>query len=259
MAIYDALAAEYEHGMARITGIHAPDIVAALALEGGGRALDVAAGTGAVTEPLAGRVGPEGGVVAIDVARGMLGFARARLDGCACVRYTLASAEELPFGDASFDGAACGFGIQHMANADAALRELRRVLRPGGRCATAVWAEVGKDIKTPINEAFVAMSGQRLSPGQDSWAVQDALAARLRRAGFAPVDVRASTGNLRVADLDEWWHAVTSGRLGDRLRASGLERAARVREDAYRRAEGFGRRIAAGWEFPSAAIVAVGG
>jgi ubiquinone/menaquinone biosynthesis C-methylase UbiE len=259
MAVYDALAAEYQHGMARVTGLHAADIVDALALSPGARVLDLAAGTGALTEALAGCAASPSLVIAADISGGMLGFARQRLTGRSHVCYALAAAESLPFADRSFDAVACAFGIQHMADTGAALAGMRRVLRPGGRCAVAVWDVVGRDIKTPINEAFAALNAsQPLSPVQESWAASGALAGKLLAAGFDTVDVVSSAGTLSVADLDEWWHAVTSGRLGDRLRAAGAEHAARVRAEAYRRAEGFAARDDSGWRFPSAALVAIG-
>jgi ubiquinone/menaquinone biosynthesis C-methylase UbiE len=260
MAVYDALAAEYEHGMARVTALHAADLAGALGVRRGDRILDVAAGTGAVTEALAARTGDEGLVVATDVAAGMLAFARRRFDGAGVsVRYVLSAAESLPFADQCFDGVACGFGIQHMADVEAALGSMRRVLRPGGRCVVSVWDVVGKDIKTPINDAFTALSrSQSLSPAQEEWSASGTLSRRLQSAGFVHVEIMPSAGSLAVSDLDEWWHAVTSGRFGSRLRAAGEEHAGRVREEAYRRAEGFADRAGDGWRFPSSALLGIG-
>jgi hypothetical protein len=122
-----------------------------------------------------------------------------------------------------------------------------------------VWDVVGRDIKTPINEAFASLNeSQSLSPVQDSWAAEGTLVRRVEAAGFCDVVVRPSAGGLSVSGLDEWWQTVTSGRLGDRLRAAGEEQAERVRVDAYRRAVRFSVRDDSGWRFPSAALVAVG-
>jgi ubiquinone/menaquinone biosynthesis C-methylase UbiE len=259
MALYDALAAEYEHGMARVTGLHAADIVDALSLSPGARVLDVAAGTGAITEVLSDRVGADGVVVAADVSVGMLTFARRRLASRSNLCCVLGAGESLPFADGAFDAVACAFGIQHMVDADLALRSMRRVLRPGGRCAIAVWDAVGRDIKTPINEAFAALNEtQSLSTVQDMWSAAGALTRRFEGAGFCQIEMRASSGGLSVAGLDDWWQAVTSGRLGDRLRAEGAVQVNRIRDDAYRRAERFGARDGTGWRFPSAALVGVG-
>ena len=259
MAVYDALAETYQHGMARVTALHARDIAAALELRPGDRALDVAAGTGAVTAPLAELVGAGGLVVAADVALGMLDIARRRLSGdFPQVHYALASAESLP-ATGVFDGVSCGFGIQHMEDPDAALRSMRAALKPGGRCAVAVCGEVGRDIKTPISEAFAAVSPTRhLSPTQATWSTAGMLAGKLSAAGFRSVDECLSTGFLQVRDIDEWWEVVTSGGTGNRLRVIGAEQAARVREESYRRVERFATRDGAGWTFPSAAILVTG-
>ena len=259
MAVYDALAETYQHGMARVTGLHAHDIVAALELRPGARALDVAAGTGAVTTPLAEAVGADGLAVAADVALEMLSVARRRLhEQLPQVRYLLASGEALP-AHRAFDGVSCGFGIQHMTDSDAALRSMRGALKPGGRCAVAVWAEPGRDIKTPIGEAFAALSPSRpLSPVQELWSTPGVLAGKLMAAGFTAVEERLSTGVLRVRDIDEWWEAVTSGGTRNRLLAVGAEQAARVRDEAHRRAERFASRHAGGWAFPSAAVLVIG-
>jgi ubiquinone/menaquinone biosynthesis C-methylase UbiE len=260
MAVYDALAERYQYGMARITGLHAGDIVQALALQPGGRALDIAAGTGAITGTLAERVGSGGLVIAADIAPAMLAIARRRLGELfPWVSYLLTSAQSPGICDASLDGVSCGFGIQHMADPAAALRAMRSVLRPGGRCAVAVWAEVGRDIKSPISEAFASLSGSGLlPPAQETWSSPGFLVRMFLDAGFEDVHELQSEGCLAVGDIDEWWDAVTSGRLGDRLRALGAAQAARVREEAYRRAEGFAQREGDGWRFPSAAIVVRG-
>ena len=133
------------------------------------------------------------------------------------------------------------------------------VAASGGRCAIAVWDIVGRDIKTPINEAFAAVNdSQSLSPVQDTWSAEGVLARRVKAAGFCDIEVRSSTGLLRVSELDEWWQTVTSGRLGDRIRMAGAVQAEQIRDEAYRLAEQFGDRDGAGWRFPSAALVAVG-
>jgi ubiquinone/menaquinone biosynthesis C-methylase UbiE len=260
MAVYDALADQYQHGMARVTGLHAQDLVQAVELPPGARALDIAAGTGAITGPLAERIGPDGLVIAADIAAGMLGIARRRLGApCPWIRFVLSSAESLAVRDATFDGITCGFGIQHMDDPDAALRAMRTALRPGGRCAVAVWAELGRDIKTPISEAFATVNNSGLlPPAQESWSSSGFLARKFLAAGFKDVGELSSDGCLAVKDIDDWWVAVTSGRLGDRLRALGPATAALVREGAYRRAQTFATRDAGGWRFPSAALVVRG-
>jgi len=99
-------------------------------------ALDLAAGTGDLSAALAGRVGEEGHVISSDINAAMLGLGRDRLIDrgvVANVSWALANAEKLPFADASFDLVSIGFGLRNVTDQRAALVEMHRVLRPGGR------------------------------------------------------------------------------------------------------------------------------
>lgn len=101
-----------------------------LALLGaGGRAVDVGAGTGDLTFALEDRSAPGALVIAADLSKGMLDVARRRRT----VRAVIANAEALPFADASLDRVISGFTVRNLGDLPRGLRELRRVLRPGGR------------------------------------------------------------------------------------------------------------------------------
>ena len=102
----------------------------------GQRVLDVACGTGALTAAVCERVGPTGTVVGLDANPQMLEVARRKdLD----VEWRDGSAEALPFDSGSFDAVVSQFGLMFFSDRSRALREMRRVLRPGGRLAVAVW------------------------------------------------------------------------------------------------------------------------
>jgi demethylmenaquinone methyltransferase / 2-methoxy-6-polyprenyl-1,4-benzoquinol methylase len=96
----------------------------------GDRALDVAAGTGDLTMELARRVGPEGDVVGCDFSPGMLELARRKAPE---PRFVQGDALDLPFDDDAFDAATVGFGARNFSDLERGLRELARVVRPGGR------------------------------------------------------------------------------------------------------------------------------
>jgi demethylmenaquinone methyltransferase / 2-methoxy-6-polyprenyl-1,4-benzoquinol methylase len=100
----------------------------------GMRVLDLAGGTGDLSALFAGAVGDEGSVVLADINGGMMQVGRRRLLdlGLARVSFCQTSAESLPFVDQSFDCAVIGFGLRNFTDKEAALRELRRVLTPGG-------------------------------------------------------------------------------------------------------------------------------
>jgi ubiquinone/menaquinone biosynthesis C-methylase UbiE len=108
----------------------------------GAEVLDVASGTGVVARAAARRVGGHGRIVASDFSPAILARSEA-VDlpvGSAPMEFVEASAEELPFGDASFDAVLCQQGLQFFPAQPEAVAEMRRVLRPGGVVGIAVWA-----------------------------------------------------------------------------------------------------------------------
>ena len=110
--------------------------LARTALRPGGWALDVAAGSGDLSEGLARQVGPEGCVVVTDINAGMLHQGRARLIDAGLVGNIFclqADAEKLPLTGRLFDCVTIGFGLRNVADKPAALADAYRVIKPGGR------------------------------------------------------------------------------------------------------------------------------
>ena len=157
----------------------APRLADAARIGPGDRVLDVACGTGVLTREAAGRIGPTGTVTGLDLSPEMLAVAARLSPG---LRWQQGSAESLPFPDGSFDAVVSQFGLMFFPDQVAALREMMRVLAPGGRLAVAVWGSLAD---TPAYAAEVALV-ERLG-GQ---AAADAL-----RAPFTLGDVK------RMADL----------------------------------------------------------
>jgi demethylmenaquinone methyltransferase/2-methoxy-6-polyprenyl-1,4-benzoquinol methylase len=118
----------------------------------GDRVLDVATGTGDLALELAARVAPGGAVVASDFSQEML--ARARLKGAgapASVTFEWANAMELPYGDGEFAAATVGFGARNFSDLDRGLREMARVVRPGG---TVVVLEITTPTRPPLSNFY---------------------------------------------------------------------------------------------------------
>jgi SAM-dependent methyltransferase len=119
-----------------LTGEWAPRVADAVEIERGKRILDVGCGTGILAREIASRVGADGVVVGVDPSPGMLAVAQ-RITPT--VEWREGMAESLPFPDESFDAAVSQFSLMFSRDRDGAVREVLRVLTPGGRLAVAVW------------------------------------------------------------------------------------------------------------------------
>lgn len=118
----------------------------------GDEVLDVACGTGALTRTVAKRVGASGVVIGLDINEGMLAVAQAKAPvnapinapanapaNAPVIEWRQGAAERLPFDDDSFDAVVSQFGLMFFTDPSGAIQEMRRVLKPGGRLAVAVW------------------------------------------------------------------------------------------------------------------------
>lgn len=128
------------------------------AVRPGMRVLDLAGGTGDLAKAFAGKVGKEGEVVLADINSSMLEAGRRRMVDAGIVgniRYAQVNAEELPFPDAHFDVITIAFGLRNVTNKDAALRSMRRVLKPGGK---ALVLEFSKPVSPLFSKVYDAYS-----------------------------------------------------------------------------------------------------
>ena len=171
----------------------------------GDRAVDICCGTGDLMLLLARRVGPHGRVVGIDFSEGMLRVARRKMTaaglGSSC-RLVVADAETLALPDERFDAATVGFGIRNTVHPEAVLREILRVLRPGGRLVVLEFGHPRPQLISRLYDlySFTVMPwlGRLISRHPDgylylptsirSWPDQETFARLMANAGFAPVD-----------------------------------------------------------------------
>jgi demethylmenaquinone methyltransferase / 2-methoxy-6-polyprenyl-1,4-benzoquinol methylase len=151
-AMFDRIAGVYDLMNSVMTvGLHhrwrerAADMAA---LSPGDRALDVATGTGDLAIELSRRVGPEGEVVGSDFSEGMLELARGKAPE---LRFEHGNALALPYDDDSFDAATVGFGARNFSDLPQGLREMGRVVRPGGR---VVILEITTPERPPLSLFF---------------------------------------------------------------------------------------------------------
>ena len=168
----------------------------------GDRVLDLAGGTGDIAALLRPRVGEAGQVVLGDINAGMLAVGRDRLTDrglVAGLEYVQCNAERLPFPDGSFDLVTIAFGLRNVTDKDAALREMRRVLRVGGQARVLEFSEVRAEWFRPVYDfhsfkvlpalgrlfAGDADSYQYLAESIRKHPPQDALLAMMENAGLA--------------------------------------------------------------------------
>jgi demethylmenaquinone methyltransferase/2-methoxy-6-polyprenyl-1,4-benzoquinol methylase len=120
----------------------------------GERVLDLAGGTGDLARLLSDRAGPTGEVVLTDINAAMLTRGRdALVDAGRVVPAVQCDAERLPFPDRHFDCVTIGFGLRNVTHKDAALGEMFRVLRPGGRALVLEFSAVWRPLK-PLYDAY---------------------------------------------------------------------------------------------------------
>ena len=126
-------------------------------LRTGQSALDVAAGSGDLSEGMARQVGPAGRVLVTDINGRMLGLGRSRMIDAglvANVHYVQANAEQLPLRGSAFDCVSIGFGLRNVTDKDTALGEMYRVLRPGGRLLVLEFSRPSLDLLDTAYETY---------------------------------------------------------------------------------------------------------
>jgi demethylmenaquinone methyltransferase / 2-methoxy-6-polyprenyl-1,4-benzoquinol methylase len=176
--------------------------VLAADLRAGQRVLDIAGGTGDLARAFARKVGSEGLVVHTDINAAMLRVGRDRLlDAGVVLPTVVCDAEKLPFASESFDRVSVGFGLRNMTHKDAALGEMHRVLRPGGKLLVLEFSKVARPLEKAYDwysfnilprigrlvardEASYRYLAEsiRMHPGQEE------LKAMMKKCGFGHVD-----------------------------------------------------------------------
>ena len=207
---YNAASDFYDHPANTFWGRYGRQTIERLQLAPGARVLDVCCGSGASAIPAAETVGPTGSVVGVDLAENLLALARskAKQRGLTNIEFRTGDITQLPFDDGSFDVIVCVFGIFFVPDMEAALRELGRVLRTGGRIAITTW---GPRFFEPASTAFwesVRDVRPDLYKGFNPWdriSDVEAVSALLTSACFESVDAVAESGEQAVNSPDDWW------------------------------------------------------
>jgi ubiquinone/menaquinone biosynthesis C-methylase UbiE len=177
-------------------------------LQPGERMLDAACGTGIVARLAVSQVGATGEVTGVDLNPGMLDVARTVSKGGQAIAWREGNLEALPFADREFDVVLCQQGLQFCPNKGAAVGELRRVLRDGGRLVASVWRHLEHcpymvAAKSALANHLGAEASRRMS-APCAFGSADELRELMRQGNFKDVQVRIDVLPMRVSSLEQF-------------------------------------------------------
>jgi len=210
-ATFRTAAEAYDDHVGRYGRELARTLIEAAGLRPGDRGVDVGCGPGALATELVAVLGPEH-VAAVEPSAPFVEACRRRLPG---VRVEVAAAEALPFDDATFDAALAQLVLNFLTDPQAGVREMRRVTRPGGTVAAAVWDYAGEmtllrrfwDAAVALDPSAQAQDEGRCMP----FCAPDELADLLSTAGLAEVRVSPVVVAASYRDFDDLWRPLESG------------------------------------------------
>ena len=219
-AAHDRLARTYRDFFTRVTARAIEPLLAQAEVGPGRRVLDVATGPGIVAAAAAARGAT---VVGVDLSPVMIALASERYPHLV---FREGDAEDLPFGDATFDAVVCNFGLGHFPNAARAMAECVRVLAPAGRLAISWWNT--PDVSRLHGVFFEALQEVGATPPDDlppgppifRYSDDEALATLLGAAGLEVTPPTTSTITHLLGSPDELWH----GALNSMVRLAALIR-----------------------------------
>ncbi|MEU4238498.1 methyltransferase domain-containing protein [Actinoplanes sp. NPDC026619] len=203
-------ATAYQDSFAALCAHPAAALLDAARVGPGDRLLDAGTGTGTVAALALAR---SAHVTAVDAEPTMVDLTRRRLPAAEIHQAVL---PELPFADAAFDAAVANFVINHVGDPAAAVRELLRVVRPGGHLAVTIWPNPSPPAQQLWSTIFDAAGIDRptdlprVAPGQDFPRTCDGLSTLLRQTGLTDVTTEAIAWTHRT-DPESWWHGPANG------------------------------------------------
>ncbi len=176
----------------------------------GDQVLDIAGGTGDLALAFSKKVGKTGRVVHTDINEAMLSTGRDRLlDAGVALPTLVCDAEKLPFPGERFDIVTVAFGLRNMTHKDAALAEMNRVIKPGGKLLVLEFSKVAKPLEKPYDWysfKVLPLLGKWVAKDDASYRYlaesirmhpdQDTLKAMMKNSGFGHVDYHNMTGGL---------------------------------------------------------------
>jgi ubiquinone/menaquinone biosynthesis C-methylase UbiE len=233
---YGAAADHYQRAALSFWDRFGGATVSRLRLAPGGTVLDLCCGAGASAIPAARAVGPGGRVLGVDVAAPLLELARARAaaEGLANIEFRHGDATRTGLPGGGFDAVVCVFGVFFVPDMTAFMREMWRLVRPGGTLAVTTW---GPGLFEPANSHFWHCVGEvepALFKAFNPWdeiTTPAALAGLFSRAGVPHAAVAAEAGQHHLDHPDRFWDVVLGTGYRATVDALSPEQRDRVRKE----------------------------
>jgi arsenite methyltransferase len=214
-AVYNLAAEGYDRPALRFFQMAANCLVEMARIKSGTRVLDAATGTGVAAFATAGKVGPHGRVLGVDIATDMLALAKQKVASRHLANITMqyGDSEHLDFANDHFDAVLCASGIFFLPDMLAALKEWQRVMRPGGTVAFSSFGEHAFQPLSDLYETRIRRYGVPLASPKSPFAWQrlsdpEQCSHLLRAAGFTQVEVCVEQLGYDLNTVDEWWDVV---------------------------------------------------
>jgi ubiquinone/menaquinone biosynthesis C-methylase UbiE len=207
-----------------------------LALPANGTVLDVGCGTGASALPAAQVLGPNGSVIGVDLSARLLERARdkAKALGLSNVEFRCADMTSLGYPDGRFDAVVSVFSIFFVPDMEGLVRELWRMVRPGGKLAVTTWGP--RMFEPAYSRWLTAIKQERpdLYSGFNPWdriTDVDSVRRLFRDGGIANADVVAEDGFQVLRSPEDWWSVALGSGLRWVIEQAGPQSAARIKAD----------------------------
>jgi len=241
---WQEIASRYHSGFAAVTTQCVPALLDAARVSNGTRVLDVACGPGYVAAAAAARGATATG---IDFSSAMVEEAQGRYPG---IDFHEDDAEGLSFSDSSFDAVVMNFGLLHLGRPDQAIREVHRVLKPGGRGAFTVWTTPDKARGMGIVLDAIRKFGDLnvpIPPGPPFFRFSDSEESKrvLTVAGFTDIAVTEVPQVWRLSSSDELFEVMYNGSVRNAalLRAQKPDVLEKIREEIRLQVERAGKEL----------------
>ncbi len=232
---YDAAADHYDDGPLGFWDRYGKGTVQRLGVMPGARVLDVCCGTGASALPAADLVGAQGRVIAVDLAERLLelGRVKAAHRGLRNIEFRAGDMASLGFPDGHFDSVVCVFGIFFVPDMAKQVRELWRMVRPGGQLTITTWGpRIFEPIYSVWRESVKAVRPDLFSAFNpwDRITDPDSVRQLLIESGVTTAQVVADDGMQPLRLPEDWWTIALGSGLRWTIEQMGPATAARVRD-----------------------------